>query len=111
MPQQISPAEVEGEILRLSALLETVTEAQADLGMNAGEAEVAYKVAYAKAMLRADGDTAKDREAQATIWTEAELRGRKISEAMHSVNVEQCRTIRAQLDALRTLAANARAQH
>lgn len=108
MPQPISPAQVESEILRLSALLEETAEEQAELGMNEGEAEVAYKVKHARALLEADAKTVSDREALATLASEAELRNRRIAEALLTANQEKCRTIRAQLDALRTIAANVR---
>jgi hypothetical protein len=59
------------------------------------EAEAAYRVGYAKALLTADHKTVSDREAAATIACEQLLLDRKIAEALADTTKEAGRTLRA----------------
>lgn len=111
----LTQAGVEERIVAISDDMETATEELARLSDIAAEAEVNFKVKWAQQILKAkaagDGkSTVSDREAEATIATESELRARIISEARHSVQQDKLRTMRARLDALRTVSANIRAQ-
>lgn len=110
VPGQSSQVDVESEILRLSAKLEHATDDLAALLQTEAGAEVAHKRAMAKAMLEATGSTVSEREAQSILKCVDQLLDRRISEALASAQKELCHSLRAQLSALQTLAANIRAQ-
>lgn len=119
MPDILTAADVERAIARISAEMEDATHDLADLAENMAEAEVSYEVAFAKARIvardqeghgpkgRTTNDEADDR---AIVQCEALLRDHLIKKAIHGACVEKLRTARSQLDALRTIAANIRAQ-
>jgi hypothetical protein len=74
----------------------------------AAEAETDYRVAYAKAFLKAEG--AMDLRTQAaTLLCADELHARKMAEGLLLSAQEAGRNARARLDAARTLATNIRA--
>lgn len=102
------PTDVEREILRISALCEKVTTEIAQRARAAAEADVAYKLANAKAFLRSDEKTVGGREASSLIVCEDEYRNRRITEAILLGAQEAGRNYRAQLDALRSINANLR---
>lgn len=102
--------DVEAEILRLSARLEEATDEYARLITLAAEAEVNHKKEWAKATLRATGGTVAEREAEAVLATVDDLMQRKMSEALAGAQKELAHSLRTQLSALQTLAANIRAQ-
>ncbi len=91
------------EIERLIGLLELKTDEYRVYAVEAAEAEVDYKKAFALALLRADGSVAQ-REAEATLKADEELRKRRAAEAVRDSCLEAMRSLRAQLSALQTLA-------
>lgn len=105
----ISQVEVEEEILRLSDLLETETEAFEQLAVDAAVKESNYKASWAKEYLGAKGSI-KEREAWADYKLEDHTMQYKISEALVKSKREKLHSLRTSIDALRTLAANVRAQ-
>lgn len=109
IPDPLTIPEVESEILRLSARLEGETARLAQLGQAAGLSEIDHKVARAQAFLKAEGPV-DARSAQAEIATKDQMLARRRDEVLYDACRETLRTIRTQLDALRTIAANARAQ-
>lgn len=110
VPGRSSQADVESEILRLSARLEQATDEYARLITLEAEAEVEYKKTHAQAVLQSNEGTVSQREAQAILKCADELVQRRISEALASAQKELLLSLRAQLNALQTLAANIRAQ-
>lgn len=84
------------------------TEVLADLAMDLARARVAYKKTVAIAYLRAAGPV-KERDAKALIEGEEEFEMYEMAEALHSSKQELLRTLRSQMDSLRTIAANIRA--
>lgn len=102
--------EVESEILRLSARLEAATDEYARLITLAAEAEVEHKKAHAKATLRSTEGTVAQRDAEAVLSCVNEIVQRKMTEAVAGAQKELLHSLRAQLSALQTLAANIRAQ-
>jgi hypothetical protein len=108
MSEPLSQAQVEAEIMRLSGLAEKATHEIAKRARAAAEADVAWKVGYAKAFLLADG-TGPARDAQATVECADEYAAKKSSEAVLMSAQEAGRNYRAQLDALRSINANHRA--
>lgn len=105
----MSQVSVEREILRISGLLDHQVGEVAKRARAAAEAEVAYKLAFARHSLIVDGKTVGEREAAALLECEAELAAHKGADAVLLAAQEAGRSLRAQIDALRTLAANQRA--
>lgn len=115
----ITAAEVELEIMRLSDAMEETTGELANLAQAAAEADVAYRAAKAKTNLRAsimagsgkNGRTTVDeRESIVDDRCGAEMLAQRTTEAMYEVARERLRTMRSQIDALRTISANIRSQ-
>jgi hypothetical protein len=104
----LTPSQTETELRRLAHKLEARTDDFAGLLQAAAEADVAFKVAYATALLKADGDTVGAREARATLAVETELRERKHTEAIADACREAVRSLRDQLSALQSLNRNVR---
>lgn len=95
------------ELERLMELLWSETERLAEVAEAAARAEVAHKVAHSKALLRAEG-TQLAREASAVVESEEQLLARRLAEARLTAQRELLATIRAEIDALRTLEASRR---
>lgn len=115
MPSPISDrvltqAEIEAETVRFLHELEEATYAYARQAQIRSEKDVALKRAEAHAMLRASGETAADRKAQATVATIREYAEACAAEAVLDAIRMKCSNLRATLESLRTLAANVRAQ-
>jgi hypothetical protein len=104
----VTPHAAESELRRLARKLEAKTDALAELLTAAAEADVTHKISYARALLRADAGTVAEREAHATIAVESELTARKITEAIADAARESVRSLRDQLDAVRSINANVR---
>lgn len=105
----LTQVKVEQELIRLSELMERRTNELADLAEQAAIAEVDHKAAYARAFVNTTG-TSQFREHMATVMTCDALMRRKLKEAVYSSAKESLHSIRAQLDALRTISANLRGQ-
>lgn len=108
MAVTLTPAHIDAEIGRLSDILESKTNEFAVLARAAAESEVAHKTARAKALLTSNGRSSDLREAEADAATEDQHLKRKIDEAVADACREAMRSLRTQLEALRTLAANLR---
>jgi hypothetical protein len=93
---------------RLAKKLEERTDQLADLLTAAAEADVAYRLAFARELLVTEGRTVGDREAAATIATEKELWLRKTTEAVADACREAVRSLRDQLSAVQSVNANVR---
>lgn len=105
----ISQVDVEEEIIRLLNLLESETESFEFLAEDAAEKEAVYKSQWAKAYLTSTGSI-KEREAHAD-WAMTEIAMHyKIAEALVKAKREKLSSLKTQVDALRTLSANVRAQ-
>lgn len=105
----ISQVEIEDEILRLSDLLEEETENFEKFALDCAVKESNYKSSWAKEYLGAKG-AVKEREAWADYKLEEIAMQFKISEALVKSKREKLNSLRTNLDALRTLSANVRAQ-
>lgn len=95
--------------MRLSNRLEEETGNYAAHIQAAAEAEATYKSDHAKAYLRATG-TVSEREAWADHKCEKEFRNHKITDALAKSSKEAMASLRDQIRALQTLAANVRTQ-
>ena len=105
----ISQVEVESEIMRLMGMLEEETEAFETLATEAAKKEALMKANWAKEYLSAKGSV-KEREAWADYKLSEEVYSYKIAEALVKAKREKLLSLRASIDALRTLNANVRAQ-
>jgi chromosome segregation ATPase len=108
----LSQLEVESEIRRLSDRLTELTTAQADHAQEAAQADVTLKLKQARAWLdlRGHGGLKDEKEAQVLEQTALFYQAAKLADAVLKADHEAGRNLRAQLDALRTLAANIRDQ-
>lgn len=107
-PLELLPSTVDREILRLSGLLETVTERLANAIVHAGQAETDWKVAEARSILQSSLGSEERRKAEAIDAHTPLYTAAVRAEAMKEGLTEKARSIRARLEALRTLAANLR---
>jgi hypothetical protein len=108
MSTPVTPAADEAELRRLAHKLEERTDALAGLLRDAAAADVEYRLAYAKQLLAADGDTVAEREARAVFAVAHELRERKATEAVADACREAVRSLRDQLSAVQSVNANVR---
>lgn len=116
----LTAAHVESEIMRLSQNMDEVTEELRNHAQAMAVAEHGYKLAYARAMMTAratlDGDGPKGRvtvdqaECFAIDQCEAELLEHLKTQVVYEVDRSLLQTLRSQVDALRTIAANIRHQ-
>ena len=109
-PEPLTQVRIENEIARLCALLEATTDELAKACELSAEREVAWKVAEASALLRSEQKSAELRKAQALSTCRNEYGAHLRGCAMRDALSEKCRTIRSQLDSLRSLNANVRVQ-
>lgn len=105
----LTQAEIEEQIGQLIDRMETQTDELAVLLVAASRSEVDYKRSYAIAFASGAGSV-KDREQMATQTTVDAMSKAKYDDALAKSKAEALRTTRAGLDAMRTLAANVRAQ-
>jgi hypothetical protein len=106
--EPVTQVHIESEILRLCRRAEQVTHDLADRARDAAEADVAYKVAHARALLRAQGPQYV-RDATAVAECEELYDHRRTTEALLLAAQEAGRNVRAQLDSLRSVNSNLRA--
>jgi len=104
----ISQVEIEQEILRLTDLLESETEAFEELAEDSAKKEAIYKSNWAKEYLSATGSI-KERESWADYKLADHCYEHKIAEALVKAKREKLSSLRTSIDALRTLSANVRA--
>ena len=111
----LTQGDIEGAILALSEDLEAQTDTYAALADEAAEAEADYKLKHARATVgyaAADGPkmTAAQIAARVELAAATELRRYKLADARRQATREHLLSLRARLDAMRTLSANVRAQ-
>jgi len=109
MTQPLSDIEISAEIRRISERLDYQVGEIAKRSRNAAQAEVDYKLAHAKAILVAEGGTVAEREARALLECAESYALHKGNDAVLLAAQEAGRSLRAQIDALRTLSAAQRA--
>ncbi len=109
----LTQAEIENEILRVTNELEQQTYTFADVADLAATAEADYKLRYARAVVTLSTQskmTAADKAARAELAAAEQLREWKVADARLKSTKEALLSLRARLDALRSLSANVRAQ-
>lgn len=113
MNRVLAQVEVEQQILDVCDALDVETHRYSEVADLAADAEADYKLAYARAVvgLAAHGSmkmTAADRQARAELSAAEQLRVWKIADARRAATKEALLSLRARLDALRTLNASIR---
>lgn len=111
----ISAVDIEYQILDICDAIEAETEQYSMLSELAANAEAKYKLTYAKALVdmaanRSSKMTVQEKQARADLISNDEFRVFKISEARRVSSKEGLLSLRARLDALRTLSASLRHQ-
>jgi hypothetical protein len=96
-------------MLRLVDLLESRTEDFEQLSLDSAIKDARYKAEWAKSYLSHTGSI-KEREAWADVRMEEVAMDYKIAEALVKSGRERLSSIKTQIDALRTIAANVRNQ-
>ncbi len=107
--QPMSQGAIEEELMRLSASLEEETSKFAILAEDRAKKEARYKSEWAKSFLTSEG-TIKKRESLSDYQNADELYDYKIADALERAKREKLYSLRESMGALRTLAANVRAQ-
>jgi hypothetical protein len=114
MSRPLVLVEVERDIARLCDALEAETETYAQVSELAARCEADYKLKFARAVMAISATTAKmpvaEKEARAEVSSAEELRAWKLAEARRQATKEALLSIRARLDALRSLNASVRSQ-
>lgn len=105
----LTPVECEEEIARMADLMDEALETLKEQAMDAARAEAVYRREFAKNFLMSDEKTDKAREQRAVHECGPLLERRLISTALKDAAEEACRHRRTQMEALRTITANARA--
>lgn len=100
----MTPQELVAELIRLPRSLDDALAYLRKMAQEWATAEDAYRLARAKAILNADGDTVSQREAQADIATSEERVRAHYADAMHKAAREAVRSRQAQLSAFQTVA-------
>jgi len=110
----LAQVEIENEILAVLDALEDQTHLYDRLAADAASAEADYKLAYARSVVRLSDSqarmTAPEKQARAELYAADELRAWKVLEARRGATKEALLSVRARLDALRSLSANVRHQ-
>ena len=109
MTNPLSPVDIEREIIRISERLDWQVGEIARRARHAAEAEIAHKLAYARQILEVEGSTVAERDARALIACATTYAEHKGADAVLLAAQEAGRSLRSQIDALRTLAASQRA--
>lgn len=106
----ISQAEVEQRIVMLTEQLDEQTTLFSSISEDRAEAESAYRYAFARGIVEQAGKVpVATKEAVAHLRSPEAFRQWKILEAREKATQQKLMAIRAQLEALRTIAANVRA--
>lgn len=105
----LQPAQVEREIRRLSREGDVALDAMAVLAEQVAEAERAWKVGRAKALLTSNAGSQDRREAAALVACEAQYASFLAAMAALEAAREAARWRRSRLDALRSISASVRA--
>lgn len=112
----LTPHQIESSISELCYALEAETEHYAEISVSSAVAEADYKLAYATHMVAASfvvtekRITADARGAGVDLLCAHEFQDWKVKEARRQATKESLLSIRARLDAMRTLSATLRSQ-
>jgi hypothetical protein len=109
MSDIITQADVERRIIILTDTLDEQTALYAEVSEQRAEAEADYKYAFSRAMVAQAGKVpVATKEAHAHLRSPDAYRLWKVLEARERATQHKLTSVRSQLDALRTIAANVR---
>ena len=103
-------AKISTELKRLSRRLAVTSNEYNKACRKAADSRSDYDLAKAKAMLKSEHKTAADRQAEATITCEPEMRTARIHEAMRDATRERLRALESVLNATPTRASFLKAE-
>jgi hypothetical protein len=111
----LTSADVEQQILDIADALEAETYRYETLAAAAADSEADWKLGYARAIVQQASHgsmklNAAEKQARAELYAADELRIWKINDARRAASKEALLSLRARLDALRTLSATLRSQ-
>lgn len=109
----ITPFEVESKLLQLMDSLESETEAFEVLSVDSAKKSARYKASWARAYIRVSSGgkgSIKDRESLADYENEELHFDHLVAEALTKSKQQKLTSLRTEMDALRTISANVRAQ-
>ena len=106
---RVTPDRIESEIRRLTREAEERRAELPKLYRAAAEADAAYRISYAKALLRAEGPVAI-REAQATADTGDLLWERKVSQSIADAARDAAQLLKSQLLGVQSVGAMIRSE-
>ena len=110
----LTQGEIEHHIVALSQSIEDETYRYAELGDVAAEAEADYKLKQARMFIviaeNQSKMTVQERQARVDLHANDEFRTWKVQEARRQASKESLLSLRARLDAMRTLSASLRHQ-
>lgn len=111
----LNPIEIENSIIRICDEMEVATELYSQLSEEAAASEAKYKYVHAKAHVEmaavmSTKMTVTERQSRADLIADTEFRVYRLNEARRFAAREALLSLRARLDALRTLSANLRHQ-
>ena len=109
LPETMSPADIERELVRVLHLLEDETYHYKALSEDSAKKHSWYKGMYWEAYLRAEG-AVREREAIAGEATKVRYKDDQVAEAAVKAQREVLASLRTRVDILRTLSANVREQ-
>ncbi len=109
MDRPISSDEIEAELWRICQRLDFQVGEIAKRARAAAQADADHKVGFAKAILRVEGATVGEREAKALIECAESYALHKGADAVLLAAQEAGRSLRSQIEALRSLLATQRA--
>lgn len=107
----LTPADVENGIRLLGQKANRKAVDYEQLAEAAARAEVAWKVARSKSLLQSTARSSDLREAEALDANEGLYLDHKVAEAVAQAALESLRTMRARLDAARSIGASVRATY
>lgn len=106
--EMLTQAEVEEQIQNLLQRLEEGTRTLASLAVAQARSEVEFKRSFALAYTGIRDGAQELRKQQATLVSIDLFERHRLDSAVHATQQELLRTLRSELDALRTIAANIR---
>lgn len=109
LPGPLTIGEVEERIMRLCDVLDEEAERFAQLSAERAEAEADYKYRYSRAFIEQAGKIpVASKEAVANMIAANDFRRYRLLEARERATQSKLTSVRSQLEAMRTIAANVR---
>jgi len=109
--RDVNPATVERQLMELSVALDTAQVDLAALDEAAVRAKQSYEVAFARALLTAQGSNADSRKAAATLAVESQALDADIAAAKVRAAKEKVGVLRTRIDVGRTIASSLRTSY